>query len=94
MRRYRVALLGCRARGTSQASAIARHPRTDLVGICDLLPQRLAELGNRFGVPEAARYTDFEQRKGSSAHRRRYASATRATTVATGSSTRAAMPWR
>jgi predicted dehydrogenase len=56
-----VALIGCRARGTSQAAAIVRHPRTELVGICDLLPERLQALGDRFGVPESARYTDFEQ---------------------------------
>ena len=59
MRPYRVALIGCRARGTQQAAAIARHPRTELVAVCDLLPERLNELGDRFGV--AARYADFEQ---------------------------------
>src|SRR4051812_35237132 len=59
MKTYRVALIGCRARGTSQAKAITQHPRLDLVAICDLLPERLAALGDRFGV--RARYTDFEQ---------------------------------
>ncbi|MBI3971611.1 MAG: Gfo/Idh/MocA family oxidoreductase [Chloroflexi bacterium] len=59
MRTYRVALLGCRSRGTSQAKAIVQHPRMELVGVCDLLPERLNALGDRFGV--AARYTDFEQ---------------------------------
>ena len=59
MKTYRVALLGCRSRGTSQAKAITQHPRTELVGICDLLPERLNALGDRFGVK--ARYADFEQ---------------------------------
>jgi predicted dehydrogenase len=59
MRTYRVALLGCRARGTSQAAAITRHPRTELVAVCDLLPERLNEVGDRFGVK--ARYSDFQQ---------------------------------
>ncbi len=59
MKTYRVALIGCRARGTSQAKAISQHPRTELVAICDLLPERLEALGNRFGVQ--ARYTDFQQ---------------------------------
>ena len=59
MKTYRVALLGCRSRGTSQAKAITQHPRTELVGICDLLPERLNALGDRFEVK--ARYADFEQ---------------------------------
>ena len=59
MQTYRVALLGCRSRGTSQAKAITQHPRMELVAICDLLPERLAALGDRFGV--RARYADFQQ---------------------------------
>ena len=58
MRAYRVALIGCRARGTQQARAITRHPRTELVAVCDLLPERLNEVGDRFGV--SARYSDFD----------------------------------
>ena len=61
MRTYRVALIGCRARGTSQARAIVAHPRTDLVAICDLLPERLQTLGDQFGVAAGARYADFER---------------------------------
>ncbi|MGH2350999.1 MAG: Gfo/Idh/MocA family protein [Chloroflexota bacterium] len=59
MQTYRVALLGCRSRGTSQAKAIVQHPRMELVAVCDLLPERLDAVGDRFDV--AARYTDFEQ---------------------------------
>src|SRR5688572_4684327 len=59
MRTYRVALIGCRLRGTQQAQAIVRHPRTELVAVCDLLPERLNEVGDRFGV--SARYDDFER---------------------------------
>jgi predicted dehydrogenase len=59
MRPYRVALLGCRSRGASQAKAVIQHPRMELVAICDLLPERLNALGDRFGV--AARYQDFQQ---------------------------------
>jgi predicted dehydrogenase len=58
-RTYRVALLGCRARGQAQAKAVTQHPRTDLVAVCDLLPERRDALGERFGV--AARYDDFER---------------------------------
>jgi predicted dehydrogenase len=59
MRTYRVALIGCRLRGTQQAAAIVRHPRTELLAVCDLLPARLNEVGDRFGV--AARYSNFEE---------------------------------
>lgn len=59
MKTYRVALLGCRSRGTSQAKAIVQHPRMELVALCDLLPERLNALGDRFGV--AARYSDYVQ---------------------------------
>ncbi|HEX9369739.1 MAG TPA: Gfo/Idh/MocA family oxidoreductase, partial [Roseiflexaceae bacterium] len=59
MKTYRIALLGCRSRGTSQAKAITQHPRTELVAICDLLPERLETVGEKFGVK--ARYSDFEQ---------------------------------
>jgi predicted dehydrogenase len=31
------------------------------VGICDLLPERLEAVGEQFGVPPAARYSDFER---------------------------------
>jgi predicted dehydrogenase len=58
-RNYRVALIGCRSRGTAQARAVTQHPRLELVGICDLVPERLQELGDRFGV--GARYQDYEQ---------------------------------
>jgi predicted dehydrogenase len=61
VRTYRVALIGCRARGTSQARAIVAHPRTELVAICDLLPERLHALGDRFDVSAGARYADFER---------------------------------
>lgn len=59
METYRVALLGCRSRGTAQARAIMQHPRLELVAICDLLPERLNALGDELGV--AARYADYEQ---------------------------------
>jgi predicted dehydrogenase/catechol 2,3-dioxygenase-like lactoylglutathione lyase family enzyme len=56
---YRVAMIGCRSRGLAQARAITQHPRLELVAICDLLPERLAAVGDQFGV--AARYADFER---------------------------------
>ena len=44
MRTNRGALLGCRTRGTTQAWALTRHPRTEPVGICGLLPAPVAQM--------------------------------------------------
>ena len=54
---YRVAILGCRGRGTAAARAYHQHPRCQVVGLCDLLPQRLEQLGDELGV--SARYDDY-----------------------------------
>ncbi len=47
---YRVAILGCRGRGTAAARAYHQHPRSQVVGLCDLLPERLDQLGDELGV--------------------------------------------
>ncbi|MDA0333921.1 MAG: Gfo/Idh/MocA family oxidoreductase [bacterium] len=54
---YRVAILGCRGRGTAAARAYQQHPRCQVVGLCDLLPERLEQLGDELGV--SARYDDY-----------------------------------
>ncbi len=58
MKNYRVAIVGCRARGTHAAKAYGSHPRTELVGLCDLLDERLNELGDSAGV--SARFNDLD----------------------------------
>ena len=45
MRTYRVAILGCRARGTAAARAYHAHPRTEVVGLCDLVGERREATG-------------------------------------------------
>lgn len=55
---YRAALIGCGHRGTSIGRAYAEHPRTELVGLCDLDAERLRALGDTLGV--AARFTGLE----------------------------------
>ena len=59
MQQYRVAILGCRGRGTAAGRAYHQHPRTEVVALCDLVPERLAELGDELGV--AARYDDLDR---------------------------------
>lgn len=59
MKTYRVAILGCRSRGTSAARVYHAHPRTEVVGLCDLLEERLNRLGDELGV--SARFTDLDE---------------------------------
>lgn len=59
MKIYRVAMLGCRARGTSAAQGYNAHPRTEVVGLCDLVQERLNTLGDELGV--SARYDDLDK---------------------------------
>ena len=59
MKTYRVAILGCRSRGTSAARVYHAHPRTEVVGICDLMEDRLNALGDELGL--AARFTDLDE---------------------------------
>lgn len=59
MNTYRMAVLGCGPRGRSQARAIQQHPRTELVGLCDLDSVRLNALADDLGV--AARFGDFAE---------------------------------
>ena len=59
MKTYRVGILGCRGRGTAAARAYHQHPRTEVVGLCDLVPDLLDTLGGELGV--AARYGDYHR---------------------------------
>ena len=55
---YRAALLGCGNRGGHASHAYRYHPRTDVVGLCDLDRERLDRLGDELGVD--ARFKDIE----------------------------------
>ena len=55
---YRAALLGCGKRGSYASRAYRYHPRTDMVGLCDLDRERLDRLGDELGV--ADRFDDIE----------------------------------
>ena len=59
MKTYRVAMLGCRSRGTSAARAYHAHPRIEVVGLCDLVQERLDTLGDELGV--SARFSDLDE---------------------------------
>ena len=58
MKTYRVAILGCRSRGSSAARGYHAHPRTEVGGLCDLLAERLNTLGDELDV--VARYDDLD----------------------------------
>ena len=59
MKTYCVAILGCRSRGTATAGAYHVHPRTAVVGLCDLVEERLNKLGDEIGV--SARFADLDE---------------------------------
>ena len=59
MKIYRVAILGCRSRGTSAAKAYYAHPRTEIVALCDLVQDRLDALGEIVNV--SAHFTDLDE---------------------------------
>ena len=59
MKTYRVCILGCRGRGTAAARAYCQHPRTEVVGLCDLVLELRAALGDELGVE--ARYDDYHR---------------------------------
>ncbi len=59
MKTYRIAILGCRGRGTAAARAYHAHPRTEIVGLCDLIEERLNTLSDEVKV--SARFTDLDE---------------------------------
>ena len=59
MKTYRVAILGCRGRGTAAGRAYHAHPRTEVVALCDLVQERLDTLGDELDV--AAQFTDLDE---------------------------------
>lgn len=59
MKNYRIAMLGCGGRGRAAARAYQAHPRTQVVGLCDLDQQRLTAMGEALGVE--ARFADLDQ---------------------------------
>ena len=59
MKTYRIGILGCRGRGTAAARAYHAHPRTEIVGLCDLVQERLDTLGEEVDV--TARFTDLDE---------------------------------
>ena len=59
MKTYRVAVLGCRSRGTAAARVYHAHPRSQVVGLCDLIEERRDALGDELGV--GARFGDLDE---------------------------------
>jgi len=59
MKTYRIGILGCRSRGTAAAKAYHAHPRTEIVALCDLLPERMEQLGQIVNVSN--HFTDIDE---------------------------------
>ena len=50
VRTYRIAIVGCRGRGTAAARAYHHHLRSEVVALCDLLPEPRRALAEELGV--------------------------------------------
>ena len=59
MKTYRIGILGCRSRGTAAAKAYHAHPRTEIVALCDLLPERMEQLRKIVNVSN--HFTDIDE---------------------------------
>jgi predicted dehydrogenase len=60
MKRYRVAQAGCGARGALHVKGFAENPdRFEIVGLCDIDAERLAKVGDTYGVVKC--YADARQ---------------------------------
>ena len=59
MKTYRVAILGCGGRGRASGKAYRANPRTEIVGVCDLVRERADALGDLLDVPE--RFEDLDK---------------------------------
>ena len=55
--KLRVALVGAR-RGSTHAAAFAAHPRSEVVAVCDLLPDRAERVAAQYGARPFSRYED------------------------------------
>lgn len=55
---YRALLIGCGGRGRAHIEAYRDIDNIEMVGVCDIMPERAEAFGEEFGV--AARFTDME----------------------------------
>lgn len=55
--KLRVALVGAR-RGSTHAAAFAAHPRSEVVAVCDLLPERAERVAATYGARALSRYEE------------------------------------
>ena len=53
--------IGCGPRGNAATMSYGAHPRTDIVGLSDVFPEKLAEVGDRAGLPASVRFSDYEK---------------------------------
>lgn len=57
--KLRLASIGVGGMGAADLGSLSSHPKVEVVGLCDVDSNRLAEMGNRF--PNAKRYADFRE---------------------------------
>jgi len=56
-KKVRVGVIGCGNRGSAYSDYILNHPEeAEIAYVCDILPERLEKVGNKYGVPEATSF--------------------------------------
>lgn len=59
--KLRIAAVGCGGQFGGDAPALAAHPRAMFAAVCDVDKNLLRAAGERFQVPESARFTDYRE---------------------------------
>jgi UDP-N-acetylglucosamine 3-dehydrogenase len=54
----RVGIIGCGGQGRIHAAAYAQSPNVQIVGCCDVVPERAEQLASQYG---AKAFTDFRE---------------------------------
>ena len=54
---FKVALIGCGVIAPNHLTALAENPTTEVIALCDLLPEKAEAMRDRY-APDAAVYTE------------------------------------
>ncbi len=57
---WKVGIVGLR-RGRGFVSLFGAHPRVEVTALCDINEDSVADLGEAFGLPDSALFTDFDE---------------------------------
>ncbi|MCM8825761.1 MAG: Gfo/Idh/MocA family oxidoreductase [Candidatus Omnitrophica bacterium] len=59
MKKLKVGVVGL-SRGRGFVSVFSAHPELEISALCDIDENKLADVGDAFGLPDKSRFTDFD----------------------------------